>query len=48
MSASKTGLLAGLLLSAAASAQIPVGLDAYRMGDRWPYQRRRHAEPGRL
>jgi hypothetical protein len=28
-----------LLFSAAASAQIPVGLDAYRMWDRWPYQR---------
>src|SRR5258708_19567861 len=39
MSARKTGLLACLLLSAAASAQIPVGLDAYRMWDRWPYQR---------
>src|SRR5260370_3308095 len=39
MSARKTGLLACLLLSAAASAQIPVSLDAYRMWDRWPYQR---------
>ncbi len=41
MSASKTSLLACLLLllSAAASAQIPIGLDAYRMWDRWPYQR---------
>ncbi len=28
-----------LALSAAASAQVPVGLDAYRMWDRWPYQR---------
>ena len=39
MSASKTGLLACLLLGTAAPAQIPVGLDAYRMWDRWPYQR---------
>src|SRR5258708_12208554 len=39
MSARKTGLLACLLLAAAASAQVPVGLDAYRMWDRWPYQR---------
>ena len=39
MSASRTGLLACLLLSAAASAQIPVGLDAYRLWERWPYQR---------
>jgi Protein of unknown function (DUF2961) len=38
MSARRTGLLACLLL-ATATAQIPVGLDAYRMWDRWPYQR---------
>jgi hypothetical protein len=41
---SRTGLLACLILaiSSAASAQapvVPVGLDAYRMWDRWPYQR---------
>jgi hypothetical protein len=41
---SKTGLLACLLvaISSSASAQapvVPVGLDAYRMWDRWPYQR---------
>src|ERR1035441_1034921 len=43
MSASRTGLLACpiliLALAFAANAQIPVGLDAYRMWDRWPYQR---------
>src|ERR1035437_6085465 len=33
----RTSLL--LLAVASASAQIPVGLDAYRLWDRWPYQR---------
>jgi hypothetical protein len=28
-----------LLFASAAYCQIPVGLDAYRMWDRWPYQR---------